>query len=303
MKCPFLQEAEVQYCGHSLLRKLIVRKQENMQFEKCSTPAFASCAAYQQDGPEAALPPPCPHLTTSLAQYCSAASVTRFVPYSEELLSRCGRATFRYCDVYLSLAHPEVPVAPHVDGIPVPEWLLYAPNHMWLDESADGGCHIGIDGLLAKVLGQVERIGFLTPRGEQCPAAILTTGGVDLQILFPNPIRITSVNTYLRANPAKLTSDPYRLGWLFEGVPAGDNPASARAGLLAGGNAASQWMDGEVDRLSRMVHELVHGGDTAVMADGGSFVPGLLSHMDRAQALELYHSFFSPSHFPKRSQP
>jgi glycine cleavage system H lipoate-binding protein len=183
-----------------------------------------------------------------------------------------------------------------VDGLAVPEWLKYAPNHMWLDMAEDGYCHVGIDALLAKVLNHVDRIGFLTTRGEQRPAAVLSVGGIDLQVLFPNPIRITATNTYLRANPAKLTSDPYRLGWLFEGVAAGDDPATATSGLLDGGEAATRWMTGEVDRLSRHVHELTCGSqEHGLMADGGSFAPDLLQHLDRARTLDLFHAFFSPS--------
>ena len=36
-------------------------------------------------------------------------------------------------------------------------------------------------------------------------------------MIFPEPIDVTRTNDYLRATPAKLTSHPYSLGWLFEG--------------------------------------------------------------------------------------
>ena len=297
MRCPFLQEAEVESCGQSLLRKLIVRKQENQAFERCTTAAHVDCPIYPTHAEGAGLSERCPYLRSSLVQYCSASPVTKFVPYSEELLSRCGRDTFRYCDVYLTIAHPTAPDTPNVDGVLVPQWLLYAPNHMWLDAGEDGLCHVGIDGLLAKVLQSVDRITFLTTRGEQRPAAILTIGGIDLQILFPNALRITATNSYLRANPAKLTTDPYRVGWLFEGTAVGDDPATATAGLLTGGEAATQWMTGEVDRLSHFVHTLTAGPheDYALMADGGSFSSDLLTHLDRAQTHDLFHAFFSPA--------
>ena len=67
------------------------------------------------------------------------------------------------------MAHPETADVPHVDGIAVPQWLHYAANHMWLDASEEGVYHIGIDALLARTLGQVERITYLTPRGVYIP--------------------------------------------------------------------------------------------------------------------------------------
>jgi glycine cleavage system H lipoate-binding protein len=301
MRCPFLEEAEVQYCGHSMLRKLIVRKPQGLESERCSTPAFVRCPVLRQELPQPAASA-CPHLRNSLVQYCKAAPVTKYVPYSEEILSRCGRDTFRYCDVYLTMAHPSEDT-PEIDGLPLPQWLRYSPNHMWLDTTGDGLCHVGIDALLAKVLHRVDRVAFLTTRGEQRPAAVLSAAGIDLQVLFPNPIRITATNAYLRADPARLTADPYRLGWLFEGVPAGGDRATAEAGLLAYGEAATQWMNAESERLSRFVHELASGAypDCALMADGGDFSPDLLQHLSRNQILDLFHAFFSPSVEWKRS--
>ena len=52
-------------------------------------------------------------------QYCGAAPVAKFVPYSESLLSRCGNDSFRYCELYLAMAHPKME-AEEVDGTPCP---------------------------------------------------------------------------------------------------------------------------------------------------------------------------------------
>ena len=89
-------------------------------------------------------------------QYCGAAPVARFVPYSESLISRCGNDSFRYCELYLGMAHP-APSSVQVDGIPVPDWLQYSANHMWLDVTEDGICHAVIDAFLSRALGTVDR--------------------------------------------------------------------------------------------------------------------------------------------------
>ena len=98
----------------------------------------------------------CPFLHESLMQYCAAASVTRLVPYSESLLSRCGNPSYRYCELYLQMAHP-LPPAETVDGLPMPADLGYSANHMWLDTAAqaggDGVCYAGIDAFLSRMLG------------------------------------------------------------------------------------------------------------------------------------------------------
>jgi glycine cleavage system H lipoate-binding protein len=107
---------------------------------------------------------------------------------------------------------------------------------------------VGIDAFLSRALGEVERIGFVWQKGHHRPAAVVTAGGVDLEITLPFPLQITSCNLYLRANPERLTSEPYTRGWLFAGVP----DAGAADGLLRG-EQAQHWMEGEV----RTIHEFL----------------------------------------------
>ncbi len=298
MQCPFLRETQVESCRHSLVRKLIVRNPENLSFERCSSPAFNECALFatgtEEGAPGASR---CPYLDDSLVQYCSAAPVPKFIPFSEALLSRCGSAAFRYCDLYVSMAHPDDAYAPNVGGISVPPWLWYAGNHMWLDADQSGVSHIGIDAFLASTLGQIDRITYLTPRGVSHPAVVLSAGPSDFHMVFPNRMLIANLNVYLRANPSKLTSDPYRAGWLFEcrTAPDGSDP---KAGLYQGGEPATRWMQSELDRLNAFAH--LHAGVSSgdgdlLMADGGSCAPDLVQHLDRAQAAQLYHDFFWPA--------
>jgi DNA-binding transcriptional LysR family regulator len=118
--------------------------------------------------------------------------------------------------------------------------------------------------------------------------------GVPVQLVFANPIAVTGVNVYLRANPAKLISDPYRMGWLFEGKrPTDSDP---RAGLLSGDQAVP-WMEREVDRVSRFVHDQIARADCFV-ADGGAISTGFTQHLGRDQIIELCQARRDlPSHF------
>ena len=284
MTCPFLREAQVKYCQAATVRKLIPLARCGRVEEKCSSGAYTECRVFQDRpvaGPDAG---PCPHLAESLMQYCGAASVSRFVPYSESLLSRCGRDSFQYCELYLSMAHPPAP-SDRVDGIPLPGWLRYSANHMWLDVTEDGSCHAGIDAFLSRALGPVERISFVWTQGEHRPTAILTAAGAELEVVFPNPMRIVDCNIYLRANPARLSSEPYTAGWLFEGVPSDET----LRGLMQGAEARA-WMERELQSINQFLQEQSPG----VAADGGVFAAGVLAQLSRERSCALFHQFFSP---------
>jgi glycine cleavage system H lipoate-binding protein len=288
MTCPFLKEAQVKYCRNSSIRKLIPQAQGRAD-ERCSSENFSDCPVFRQqpDAHEVAAFGTCPFLHESLMQYCGAASVPKFVPYSESLLSRCGTDGYRYCELYLQMAHP-LPPAETADGIRMPAELGYSANHMWLDVTEDGVCHVGIDAFLSRALGEVERISFVWKEGYHRPTAVVTVAGVDLEITLPFPLQLTKCNLYLRADPGRLTSEPYTGGWLFEGVPDAGTLQS-----LARGEQAQEWMDGEVRRISEFLQHLP-GPNGPTAADGGMFSAGLARHIEREQMLALFHEFFSP---------
>ncbi len=321
MKCPFLQEAQVKSCQASEFKKMIVRTPMSAG-EKCSSPAYRTCPAAQQHCGDAPPQDQCPFLRELLAQFCSAAPVAKYIPYSESSLSRCGTNGHRYCEVYLAMVDPEgselgetlelpseradCPSAekqPHeyvVEDIRVPAHLGYSSNHMWLEVAEDGGCHIGIDGFLAKVLGRVDKLSFLPARGADRPAAVLTARGADLQVVFPNRLIVTSPNTHLRAHPERVTSHPYTLGWLFEGRAPADEQHDAAHSITAGlirGKQALQWMQEELHRVSEFAREQILSprlDGELLMTDGGTFTSDLLHHLSREQILLLFNEFFSP---------
>ena len=115
------------------------------------------------------------------------------------------------------------------------------------------------------------------------PAVILHVNGLQLEVVFPNPLSIGGANLHLRADPSELTSDPYGLGWLFEGVERGDVEAATR-GLMRG-REVTEWMHRDVARLSERA-----SGD--YMGDGG--MPcDMLRRLEGDRALPLFHEFFS----------
>ena len=308
MRCPFLREAHVQSCQASPFRKQIVRS-GNAADERCGSAAWRDCFAARELTEEHPSAGSCPFHAESLVQYCSAAPVTKFIPWSDQAFSRCGSESHRYCDLYLALARTSAPTAEtgepaprsdDADGIPVPTWLWFAPSHTWLAVASDGVCHIGVDAFLARTLGGIDRVQFVTTKGFERPAAVLTVRDVDLTVSFPNPVFITGVNGALRADPARLARDPYGLGWLFEGIvrdraslPSGHTKLTD--GLLRG-DAATAWMRREGLRLRGLAEaasERISGARLA--ADGGLPAPGLIRTLPHEEALRLSHLLLSTS--------
>lgn len=101
VRCPYLKDTTVKYCRVSAIKKMIVQTPQQAEQEKCSSEDYAACAVARQHGATSATESRCPFLEESHVHYCAAAAVTRFVPYSDASLSRCGGGGFRSCELYL----------------------------------------------------------------------------------------------------------------------------------------------------------------------------------------------------------
>jgi len=295
VSCPFLRETKVRTCHAAPLRKMIADGGNTLNNEKCHSQAHAECPVFQERGGEPA--GPCPHLDERLVQYCGAAPVARYVPYSPAEATRCGSEAYKYCDAWLALARPHGTAgAPQLDGVVVPENLYYAPNHLWLDAGQSGLCHIGVDGLLARLLGKLDRVSFLTPQGTRRPAAIATVCGVDWPLVFPSALQIDRSNSHLRADPSRITRDPYGAGWLYAGwIPPGEDPARMLSNLVQG-RQATAWMSQEAHRLSEWVQRQLSSrmGEPQLACDGGWIVESVAHLLRREELLDVLHEFFAP---------
>jgi glycine cleavage system H lipoate-binding protein len=319
MNCPFLKETEVKFCGSSSVGKMIVKSPLTSGDEKCSSSTYSGCEVYKALGKQGGFQSHCPQIREALVQYCAAAPIVKYIPYTESGLSRCGSDNHRYCDLFIATANPNKrppatteaarkngePISMllemqeeknHVvDGVQVPAGLFYSNNHMWLDVTREGSCHIGIDGFLAKILGHVERVTFV--KGAELPTAVLRVRNVGIHVVFPNFVHLSGYNMYLRA-AEKLTADPYGSGWLFEGMtpPNGRSSPAVCAGLMHGERALG-WMEDEVERISRFVHETLartHPGCDDRAMDGGVFSGDLVQHLSHDELLDLLNEFFLP---------
>jgi glycine cleavage system H lipoate-binding protein len=246
--------------------------------------------------------------------FCGATPVHRYVPYSDAIVSPCQGDGHYYCEDYLSLADPDRdrsesgrtergvdPAQEAADVARDPEvrpWLFYAPNHLWLDRRDDATCIVGLDAFAARLLGRVDDVTFVVTRGVRRPSLTLSVRGVDLHLVFPNPLELTGINVAVREDPGRIVSDPYLRGWLFRGRDAAPAPAGSgsRATLgLRTGKEAVEWMQAEWEEAARRFHDwlaLREPMETRVLADGGvpAIAPAAL--LGRQDLLVLVGRFF-----------
>jgi len=289
---------------------MIVRLAEQPEHERCSSQEYVDCPAAKQHLEDRPSIDHCPFLHESLVQYCIAAAVTKYIPYTESVLSQCGTDSHKYCELFLALAQPNESVTSSdssshskngvqsdLDDVQIPEDLFFSPNHMWLDVGADGVCHIGIDAFLTKVLGTADQITFITTKGNHRPTVSFTVRGVDLQFVFPLSMNITRANTYLRTNPQKIFADPYTVGWLFETTEEKTKNVNQKIDGLISGKEVYPWMKKELERMTTLAHTISAQPDmkgAVLMADGGDFQSGFVKHVPKEELLKLYNDFFSP---------
>jgi glycine cleavage system H lipoate-binding protein len=310
VRCPFLREEQVKSCQAAPFRKSLARSTATGAGELCTSPGHESCAVAprsREAHPDASR---CPFLRESLVQFCAAAPRSPYVPWNESPELRCANDGHRFCELFLaaggsSARGPALPAPDYpgeaetavVAGVPVPGWLSYSANHMWLDEGDDGLCHVGVDAFLTRLAGSAERLTFLTVKGDVRPAVVLTVRGVDLTLVFPHPLPLVAANTRLRSGLDRLTADPYGIGWLFTARWDDGRRARPEPQITAGlrrGRVAREWMASEVRRLSTVVHErfLPRSPGMALPADGGDPAPGFLRHLEHEDVLHLFAAFF-----------
>jgi len=315
MRCPYLREAQVQSCGVSEYKKMIVRTNEQNNDERCCSTEWRSCNAARQYVKEQPKSDRCPFLEDSLAQYCSAASVTTMVPYNDATHSHCTTEDHKYCEFYVASRSKEDPMKTIIDGqksssdtgnvrfemFPLPIDRAFTPNHMWVDVNEHRTCHVGIDALLARVLGKIDGVSFVTTSGTALPTASFNVRGIDLLMAFPNQMVLTGLNTYLRSRPDNVTSNPYTIGWLFEGIEikeSGGNTVHAVDKGCIRGEQAREWMRGESERITSYASEKLsrtRQQELPTLMDGGVFVEGLVNYLSREETLQLFNEFFSPA--------
>jgi glycine cleavage system H lipoate-binding protein len=292
---------------------MILRTPQPVPEERCSSAEYRTCPIIKEVHEDQVGAGHCPFLLESLVQYCAATSAPKYVPYSESMLTRCGTSNHRYCELYL--VYSEVAYSSKKKGladrarkngeedIPAPSDLFYTPNHLWLDVSPEGCCHVGIDGFAARVLGAITAVKFVSEKWGGNPAVVLSASGMEIPFVFPKRLAGMTVNNRVLFHSDRLSLFPYTFGWLFEGkeLHLEQSGKQLSENLMTGENAV-QWMKKEIRKLHELVQNyFIPARNSAMptMMDGGFIAPDFFRHLERDEVMVLVNEFFSPARKPE----
>lgn len=148
-----------------------------------------------------------------------------------------------------SLMSPAPGKAKQTADVPeLPPGLFFHPGHSWAQLDPGGVWRIGVDGLVAGSLGQVDEIKLPEP-GTQVregdPLATIVRGGHRLIVRSPVTGEIQTINPAL--SPAAVVASPYSEGWLCVVMPEALAEDTRR---LAIGADAAKWHQSEALRIA-----------------------------------------------------
>ena len=176
----------------------------------------------------------------------------------------------------------------------------FHPKHTWIQPETSGRTYVGIDSIVATVLGSIDAVSLPSPgqrirRGENCCQVI--QGSRAFSILSPVTGRVVEVNKDLKVFPDKAILDSLGKGWLFCVEP--DN-LEEDLQYCRGGDSVFpwylkelQWLDSVLaDNLQRRHKQL---GQT--MYDGGELSRNLRDLLPPDEYRQLVLSFIGkPNH-------
>ena len=134
----------------------------------------------------------------------------------------------------------------------VPAGVFVSPQHAWAKIELNGSVRIGIDDLLRKLLGPIERVeppktGTVVERGETLFSVAI--GDSTLHIPAPLGGRVIASNSEHADHPEWLAIKPFELGWICALEPV--NLGGELADLKIGGEAVA-WYQEELDRFGEL---------------------------------------------------
>jgi glycine cleavage system H protein len=134
----------------------------------------------------------------------------------------------------------------------VPAGAFVSPQHAWVGIQLNGAVRIGLDDLLRKIFGQIDRVDLPEPgkhvaKGE----TLFTVTYGDYSLDIPSPIsgRISAVNQEQAEHPEWLAIKPFELSWMCSIDPT--HLATELLDLRIGQDAID-WYQQELDRYSSL---------------------------------------------------
>lgn len=175
----------------------------------------------------------------------------------------------------------------NIKGFEIPENHYFHNGHTWARIESGGYIRIGIDDFALKLLGRADcfdlpLMGKTLDHGK--PGWGLKRKENTADVLSPVNGVIAEVNNSVRENPGIANREPYGDGWLFM-VRTQDIKENAKRLMVD--TESMNWMNGEVDRLEKMVEDV--SGPLA--ADGGYLADDIFGNVPELGWDNLVNSF------------
>jgi glycine cleavage system H lipoate-binding protein len=205
---------------------------------------------------------------------------------------QCGNCEF---DQYFSDQYTVHAVVRPVDvldikGFKLPHGYYLHRGHAWVKIEEGSTVRIGLDDFALRLLGPLDRIEapLMGKTVEQDRGDILLNRSSNsARIQSPISGVVTDINPDLREQGNLANQDPYTQGWVMR--LHSDNLRRDLKKLMIG-DQASQYLDGEIDRLYQVIEEEV--GPLA--ADGGYLADDIYGNLPGASWQKLTRLFLQP---------
>jgi glycine cleavage system H protein len=174
----------------------------------------------------------------------------------------------------------------------------FGAGHTWVHVSSENPARVGIDAVLAWLVGEVE-LAQLAPTGAWLDRgdtiATLRSDGAMIKIRTPIPGRVLVHNDGLASCPELVVAAPYGAGWLADLDAAPERPSQQWEDLMTGGQM-EKLAQTDLHRFHRRVDAALDAGRSEVgstMADGGAPAGDLRAMLGSARFLDLVREIFT----------
>jgi CheY-like chemotaxis protein/glycine cleavage system H lipoate-binding protein len=172
----------------------------------------------------------------------------------------------------------------------VPAGVFVSPQHAWARIELNGIVRVGLDDLMRKVFGNVDRVelpvvGRKVTRGE--PLFSVVYGDYSLSVPSPISGRINTVNTEHAEHPEWLAIKPFQLSWMCAIEP---SDLAAELADMRIGRDAIDWYQAEPDRYSELARQF--RTDAPAPPADGMEGEGRTPEVDDSRLLAVYSESF-----------
>jgi len=177
------------------------------------------------------------------------------------------------------------------------EPLFYHQYHCWAKVEDPDEVRIGIDGILAQLVGTVKAV-VLPREGEevqqgQCFSHLIHERHI-VPLVSPLTGSVSLVNAELKKHPSLVSSDPWQDGWLVTIKP---YSLEHDLQMLLFGKKARGWYQKKEHEISAARTSLLNRRDINLgptMQDGGETITGLAAALTSEQYYQILESLCRP---------